>query len=198
MTDTRTLAAAIASQLDGTLVTDAPHNDCLWIDLHNEREGLRVALRRGYGAQSNRLTASTSYTAELRGNADYREMPDFHKLTTSAAITRDARTIAAQIETRCIQPALPLLDAWNAKRDALATAREQLEATVARWQARYPRARIDLPERETHNAAVHMTAATGAHVSGRLYADGSFYIDRISRIGEDAAHSLLAHLEFAA
>jgi hypothetical protein len=205
MRDFLKLAAAIASQLDGVLAPSgeewdsAPSGDDIaWINLQNEREGLRVHVRRGYGAEKSRLRATIGFTGAERGRmTDYRELPSgLHQLETAAALSREARAIAAQIETKIIQPAIPLLEEWRGKKARLADEREQLESAVARYRERFPTARIDLGEKETYSANFYGASmgASGGYVNGRINRDGSFYIDRMSSIGESAAFALLDSL----
>lgn len=201
MSDFLTLAAAIAAQLDGTIrrsgdeADDAPTSlDMAWIDLANEREGLRVVIMRGHGADSSRLRATMSQTMASRDGATFSDLPDFYKLETAAAMGRGARAIAAQIETKLVQPSIPMLEAWQVKRAERRAMMARLEAAIGRWQARFPRAAIS--HKPGDFEASFRLSGGGAdnywYLSGRVYEDGGFYIDRMSRLPETVAADMVA------
>jgi hypothetical protein len=206
----RSLCREIASQLDGTIrapgdgADDAPSNaDMIWIDLANERDGLRVVIRRGLGAERTRLRATMSQTMESRGgpDVDYRETPDFYKLETAAAMSRGARVIAAQIESKIVQPAIPMLEGWKAKLVEKRARAADLDAAAARWQARFPRAKITIDKRN-ESGEFRLTGGGSNpdsywYVNARLYTDGRIYIDRMSPLPEDAAAALFAAMPTA-
>jgi hypothetical protein len=202
MTDFLTLATAIASQLDGTIrpsgdgADDAPFstNEIVWIDLANEREGLRVVLRRGHGAEATRLRATMSQSMASRNGADYREAPAFYEMTTAAALSRGPRVIAAQIESKIVQPAVPMLEAWKDRAALKAAAAVRLEEAAARWREAFPLAHIKIKPNDTEGT-FHLTGG-GTDPDAYWYVNARFnenglYVDRMSRLPEAAAVALL-------
>lgn len=202
MSDFATLAAGIASQLDGVLQTHDEGGDPIrmtdraLINLQHERAGLVVVLRVGYGAERSRVRATMSQTTESRDGADYRETPDLYRLETAAAMSRGPDVIARQIESKIVQPAIPMLEAWQIKRAELRAELARLDSAMARYRAAFPRASVDKRDPRDTEARFHMTAphpATG-YVTGRVHSDGRFYIDRMSSVSESAAVALLSSL----
>lgn len=180
MMDLQALAIEIASQLDGVIrgtgegSDDAPAGrDIAWIDLQHEREGLRVILRQGYGAEVTRVRASMSVTGVVRNGADHRSMPNFYELTTAAAMSRGARIIAAQIETKIVQPALPMLAQWIEKKAADAAHEAKHAAAIDLIRLRYPTATFRGEE-------ISVYSADSGYLRGRINSDGGLYIDRCS------------------
>jgi hypothetical protein len=185
------LCDEIASQLDGTRVLEtgtadgAPSgSDIAWINLANEREGLRVILRRGYGVEYSRVRASMGVTAEMRAGHDYRALPAFHDLTTAAALSRGARVIAAQIESKIVQPALPMLAEWKVKREAEEAHARKLAAAIETFRTRYPAARV------SDDGDFSLFSDANGYLRGRINSDGGLYVDRCS-VGGEAAFALL-------
>lgn len=202
MTNLHTLAAEIASQLDGTArLTDEGGDrlsaDLAFVDLANERDGLRVVLRLGMGTERNRVRATMSYTRELRGDLDYRAMPAFHTIETAAAMSRGAAVIARQIEAKAVQPAIPMLEAWKLKRAEIDAEAQRMAATVERWRARFPRAQIELDRSDKTSATLRMSAPTTAaaadywYMNADLRSDGGIYIRQMSALPEAAAMAML-------
>lgn len=192
MTDFRALAAGIASQLDGALTErdGMDRDDIASIDLANEREGLRVILRRGYGSESTRIRASMTYSSELRGDLNWSDMPKFD-LETAAAMSRGHDVIARQIEAKIVQPAIPVLDDWKAEREKIESDLAALTETVESWRKRYPKADINIAKGETHNASFYMYFSDHGSIHARLYADGSMYFDRLPRVSAGQAIDLI-------
>lgn len=195
MTDFLKLAAGIASQLDGVIrpsgpgADDAPSgSDIAWIDLQHEREGLRVILRRLSGSESTRLRASMGLTAAGKAGADYRETPDFYKLETAAALSRGPDVIARQIESKIVQPALPMLEAWQIKLRERAAMQAGVEAAAARYQAAFPTARITVGKGE---ADFYLARVDGGYIQGDINEHGGLYVRRVSRLPESAAVALI-------
>lgn len=198
MTDFLALCRDIASQLDGTIrpagdgADDAPSgSDIAWLDLANEREGLRVVIRKGSGSESSRLRATMGITREARGDADYRETPDFYKLETAAAMSRGGRTIAAQIESKIVQPALPMLEAWKVRQAERAAMQAGVERAAARYRAAFPSARITVGK---GSADFYLSRADGGYLQGDINEHGGLYISRVSRVPESAAVALIRSL----
>ncbi|WLJ71170.1 hypothetical protein [Sphingomonas phage Carli] len=196
MTDFLTLATAIASQLDGTIrpsgdgADDAPFStgEIVWIDLANEREGLRVVLRKGNGSESTRLRAVMSQTMASRAGASYQETPNFYQMETAAAMSRGADVIARQIESKIVQPAIPMLEAWQAKQAAAAELQTRVEAAAARYRVAFPKARVDVRKGE---ADFYLSRPDGGFMQGDINEAGGLYIRRVSRIPESAAVALI-------
>lgn len=205
MTDFATLAAGIAAALSGELRTHDEGGepirlvDHAVVNLTGERTGLMVILRKGWvPSESSRIRATMSQTAESRDGAHYSETPDFHTLETAAAMSRSPDAIARQIESKLIAGetgALAMLEAWKVKRREHHATRDRLAASVARWQARFPKARISTGERDYEarfDLSTGHTVQDYAYVSGRITADGSLHIDRMSNVREADAMALVA------
>ena len=198
MTDFLALCRGIASQLDGTIrptgdgADDAPRSsDMVWIDLANEREGLRIVIRHGVGSESTRLRATMAQTHESRGGADYRETPDFYKLETAAAMSRGDRVIAAQIESKIVQPAIPMLEAWKVRQAEKAELQAGVEKAAARYRAAFPSARITVNK---GSADFYLSRADGGYLQGDINEHGGLYVTRVSRVPEVAAMALIRSL----
>lgn len=193
------LAPAIAALLRGTVCPsgtgkdDAPiGRDIAWIDLADEREGLRVILRHTEGT---RLRASMSLTPAARGGAEVRAYPAFHELATAAAMSRGADVIARQIESKVVAPALPMLAGWLRTRADYSEARARLVEAVARYQSAFPTARISTPEAwDATEARLDLsngsTSPDYRYLSGHVKADGSLRVDRSSAVPELAAYAI--------
>lgn len=195
MTDFVTLAKAIASQLDGNFRGDMDSNNRAYVDLQHERAGLIVSLSRGYGAEASRIRASIHFDEATRGGMDYRALPPVHTLETAAAMSRGGDVIARQIEARVVQPAMPMLESQKVKLQEKRDHAAQLAATVERYKAMFPAAKVSIDPREDSHASLSWSnsgaMADYRYIRARLYADGHIYIDRASGLPESVAVALL-------
>lgn len=206
MTDIRTLAAAIAPLIGGTIVTTgteidmAPADkDIAWIGLNAPHDGLRVVLRHAgpIGAANTRVRAVMYQTHANRDGADFRETPAFHELETAAAMSRGAEVIARQIKAKIIAPAIPMLEEWNAKRAAQKESIRQHETAIAAFRKRFPGARINWRGGYYDPAEFGLSHQDGAvfrFIDGEIHHDGTFSIKRTSRLDQSAAFDLIAAL----
>lgn len=196
MTDFVTLAKAIASQLDGTFRGDMDSGNRAYVDLQHERAGLVVSLSRGYGVEASRVRATIHVNKETQGGLDYRALPAFHSLETAAAMSRGADVIARQIESRIVQPAMPMLESVQG---AAANKREQaakLAGVVERYKELFPTAQISIDPRDDGHAGLSWSNsgsnADYRYIRARLYSDGHIYIDRASGLPESVAIAFLS------
>ena len=189
MTNFATLAAGIASQLDGEYTPSANAHDnnvLASITLRNEREGLKVILRRGHGVESNRITATMSVTDALRDHARYQR--DFYNLRTAAAMSRDARAIAAQIETKILPPAMEMLASIK---DAAAREKATVEALAVEVEKlrtqKIPGLRVEDPKPGSYSAHVWVDLGESGYITGEINSDGGLYVSRANLSAEHFA-----------
>lgn len=179
--------SALAAKLNGSIVPQESGPDRMVLELSGERAGLRVVCRRGYGAESSRVRFSMSLQA-LMGAHDFRALPAVHELETAAAFSRGVEVIARQIESKIIAPAIPMRNAWIAKLAELATEAQQFAASIARYRAALPNARIE------DSGNFHLSRPGGGYISGQINSSGGFYVQRMSSVPEAKALAVLALL----
>lgn len=204
MTDFLKLAAEIASQLDGTLcasgykIGSAPAGDDIaWIDLANERAGLRVVLRKGMFAEATRVRASMSLQGMKEAAPvafDFREVPAVHTLETAAAMSRGARVIAAQIETKIIQPAIPMRDAFALAIEARVNDNERQAQAINAFRHVQTKVIPGVSSRFEATGEFYIGLPGANYLRGHINSDGGMYIERASSIPLAKALRILAIL----
>ena len=108
------------------------------------------------------------------------------------SMSKGLERIAREAEKRILAPAREAHEHAKALADAVAGERDRLVATARDWQERFPHLEISVPSAaDAYEASVHASSSrTGVHMTGKLSADGSLYVERITRLDPVRAAAL--------
>jgi hypothetical protein len=171
--DVPAFAAALAAQLGGTVeATESGFAGSARIRVGE----LCLYVRTEHGAKFGRVEIHSG-APEATDKLHYSERPSFPSGSFDTA--RPLDRLAADIRRRIIEPAAEPTAKAKAKLEANNGHRAQLEAAAAELRAAFPTVQITIRDGTSVTQADVYYSRDGAHLSGRLNADGSLNVERI-------------------
>lgn len=128
----------------------------------------------------------------LERKLDAYSRPKFPK--ASADTGKGIDRLAADLKRRVIDEAKLPLAQLEARFNAQAEQREQLQALADALAFQVPGLRVDVPQDETRLDASFSASAHGVHVSGRLSSSGSVSLDRVTGLEGERGLAVLQAL----